>query len=155
MYRIRQQQQQQRQQQPNSLGVESSEDSDVIVTESSTSEEESSKGRSANSNRKVPRMLGRSHLLEGVPGDIRRYFVNTKIEESARSNKEIAINLRLYSQINKAHHKEVVAILNEDAYVDVSLASTRYAMLCLAKFKNGEKKRKITYASRVNDCVST
>ncbi len=155
MYRIRQQQQQQRQQQPNSLGVESSEDSDVIVTESSTSEEESRKGRGANSDKKVPKMLGRSHLLEGVPEDIRRYFVNTQIEGSARSNKEIAINLRLYSQINKAHHKEVVAILNEDAYVDVSQASTRYAMLCLAKFKNGEKKRKITYASRVNDCVST
>ena len=155
MYRIRQQQQQQQQQQPNSLGVESSEDSDVIVTESSTSEEESSKGRSANLNRKVPKMLGRSHLLEGVPEDIRRYFVNTQIEGSAKNVQEVAISLRLYSQINKEHHKEVVAILNEDAYVDISLASTRYAMLCLAKFNNGEKKRKLTYASRVNNCVNT
>jgi hypothetical protein len=49
----------------------------------------------------------------------------------------------------------VVAILNEDAYVDVSLASTRYAMPCLARFNNGDKKRKVTYASRVDDCVGT
>jgi hypothetical protein len=150
MYRIRQQQQQ-----TNSFGVESSEDSDVIVTVSRTSEEESSEGQSVNSNSKVPRMLGRSHLLEGLPEDIRRYFVNTQIEGRAKNIEEIAINLRLYSQINKEHHKEVVSILNEDAYVDVSLASTRYAMPCLAKFNDGEKKRKITYAARVHDCVST
>jgi hypothetical protein len=148
MYRISQQQ-------TNGFGVESSEDSDVIVTESRTSEEKSSEGSNAKSNGKVPRLLGRSHLLEGVPDDIRRYFVNTQIEAGAKSNKEIAINLRLYSQINKEHHKEVVAILNEETYVDVSLASTRYALPCLARFNNGDKKRKVTYASRVDDCVGT